>query len=217
MNYQNLTRYNGTLYGEPRYQGLEYDFEVPDTQIIQSPGGASTTHHHWSKGFYGVGRSDPNKYGFQGYRNEYGINGNMYQPGPGAADTLGIYPEQYPDPRYWNNQAPPPTSKDMGEGASSFFDSIEPAEIDVPENMKKESIIETFSDDVTPSNTKSKIKTAFKSAIYFIVSVLSVIMFTLFAIKYYEQSYGRQVPNRFLLIMGVITLIATTIIYWSVK
>lgn len=206
MNYQSLSSYNGNLYGAPRYQGLEYDVEVPDTQIIQSPGGAASTFHHWSKGFYGNGRSDSTKFGFQGYRTEYGINGNLYQPGPGAADTLGMYPKPIQDPQYWNNQTQPPNLKDM-EDQSFFFDSLKPAKLEMPKDIKKDNIIEKFTDD---SNNDSKLS----KIIYFIMSVLSIVIFTLFGIKYYEQTYGRQIPPRILLTLGGVALIITIIIYW---
>jgi hypothetical protein len=36
-NYQELHRYKGSLYGRPEYNGIEYDFEVPDNLVTASP------------------------------------------------------------------------------------------------------------------------------------------------------------------------------------
>lgn len=105
-NYQSLQSYNGSLYGEPRYQGLEYDWEVPDNQIVASPGGTSSVHHHWTKGFYGAGNQSADWYAGQGDRYISGEYGNMYQSGQTATQDQGYYTAA-PDYQYWQNEPPP--------------------------------------------------------------------------------------------------------------
>lgn len=105
-NYQNLKTYNGSLYGEPRFQGLEYDWEVPDNQVVASPGGVSAVHHHWTKGFYGRGNTSGDWYAGQGDRYISGDYGNMYQSGQTATQDQGYYTAA-PDYQYWQNQPPP--------------------------------------------------------------------------------------------------------------
>jgi hypothetical protein len=211
MSYQNLTKLNGNegLYGTPSYQGLEYDFEVPDSHIVQSPGGASTTHHHWSHGIYGAGASDSNKFGFQGYRTDHGINGNLYQPGLPAADSLGLYPGQYPDAQYWNNQPPPP-----GSVKDSFFDSLDTAKLELPKDIKKDEIIETFApNEEKKGGLANLVNLPLTEMAYFVLSVVTIVVFTLFFVKYYEQRYGTHLQYKTLLIMGVVLLVVVLVMY----
>ena len=48
--HQNLGRYDGSLYGEIDNRGMEYSTQVPDNMVIGSPGGVSSTHHHYTRG-----------------------------------------------------------------------------------------------------------------------------------------------------------------------
>jgi len=102
--YQELHRYKGSLYGKPEYNGIEYDFEVPDNMVVSSPGGVSTTQHHWTKGLYGAPSSTHDIYGGDGYRYQYGEFGNLYQVGQNATTEKGVFPYP-PDQMYTSNQS----------------------------------------------------------------------------------------------------------------
>jgi hypothetical protein len=105
-NYQSIRDYNGSMYGEPKYNSIEYDWEVPDNMIVASPGGVSSVHHHWTKGFYGKGNLSGDIYAGQGDRYISGEYGNMYQSGHTASQDQGYYTAA-PDYQYWQNQPPP--------------------------------------------------------------------------------------------------------------
>lgn len=104
-DYQTISGYNGTLYGEPKYEGIEYDWEVPENQVVASPGGVSAVHHHWTHGFNGRGNTSSDIYAGQGPRYISGVYGNMYQIGQEAGQNMGYYPAA-PDVQYWQNQEP---------------------------------------------------------------------------------------------------------------
>lgn len=113
--HQRLGTYEGSLYGAPRYEpdGIGYDFEVPDNLVVASPGGVSTVHHHWTKGFYGRGNTSSDIYGGQGQRYISGNYGSLYQSGQSAAQDMGMYPEGK-DYRYWLNGQPQQYSQTEG-------------------------------------------------------------------------------------------------------
>lgn len=103
--HQKISEYTGNLYGTPHYQGIEYDWEVPDNEVIGSPGGVSSIHHHYTKGFYGKGNTSSDVYAGQGQRYNSGLYGNLYQSGQEASQAMGYYPAA-PDYQYWQNQEP---------------------------------------------------------------------------------------------------------------
>jgi len=103
-NYQNLKTYAGSLYGEPRYQGIEYDWEVPENLVIGSPGGVDSTRHHWTKGFYGRDTSS-DVYAGQGNRYISGNYGSLYNTGQSGGDAMGYYTAP-PDYQYYQNEVP---------------------------------------------------------------------------------------------------------------
>lgn len=102
--YQTLQRYKGSLYGASQYSGLEYDYEVPDNIVVSSPGGVSTTQHHYTKGFYGNGATTYDVYAGEGNAYPYGELGNLYQVGQNAPHELGMYPPGT-DQMYTGNQS----------------------------------------------------------------------------------------------------------------
>ena len=116
MDYQNLNTYAGSLYGEPRYQGIEYDWEVPDNLTIGSPGGVDSVRHHWTKGFYGRGNTSSDLYAGQDYRYISGIYGNLYNTGQQASENLGYY-NAPPDNQYWTNEVPQQYLNSQGQNA----------------------------------------------------------------------------------------------------
>lgn len=113
-NYQSLTKYSGDMYGVPKYQGIEYDYEVPDNLVVSSPGGVSSVHHHWTKGFGGRGNTSSDIYAGQGPQYISGAYGNMYKQGHTSSSEY--YPAP-PDTTFWKNQEPagditPPNQKE---------------------------------------------------------------------------------------------------------
>ena len=84
-NYQVLDSPDSPVYGHPRYDGLEYDYEVPNQMVVESPGGTSSTQHHWTKGFYGEGGSSWDVFGNEPPATVYGNTGSLYAPGPTAS------------------------------------------------------------------------------------------------------------------------------------
>lgn len=113
--HQTLGNYEGSLYGQPRYEpdGIGYDFEVPDNLVVATPGGVSTQHHHWTKGFYGRGNTSSDIYAGQGQRYISGEYGNLYQSGQSSAENYGMYPAAR-DYKYWMNGAPSQYAQQQG-------------------------------------------------------------------------------------------------------
>lgn len=103
--YQQISSYTGTLYGNPEHAGLEYDWEVPDTTIVGSPGGTSSVHHHPTKGFYGRGNTSRDIFAGQGQAYLSGAFGNLYETGHDAFQRMETHVDA-PDYQYWQNQEP---------------------------------------------------------------------------------------------------------------
>lgn len=107
-NYQSIENYKGSLYSPPRfvglpeYMGIEYDKNVPNGNVVASPGGTASVYHSWTKGFYSQSTND--KYGGDGYRHLYGEFGNLYNVGDSASTYMGIYPPK-PDQSFTKNQS----------------------------------------------------------------------------------------------------------------
>ena len=103
--HQKLSGYSGSLYGRPHYEGIEYDWEVPDNLVVGSPGGVSSVHHHYTKGFNGRGNTSSDIYAGQGEIYNSGVYGNLYQTGQTATQNMGYFPDAL-DYQYWQNQEP---------------------------------------------------------------------------------------------------------------
>lgn len=119
MNYQNLNNYTGELYGQPQYKNAEYDWEVADNLLVGSPGGVSTIHHHYTKGFNGRGNTSSDVYAGQGQRYLSGEYGSLYQTGQTASQAQGYYPAA-PDYQFWQNQTP--QQYDYDQSVSNMWD-----------------------------------------------------------------------------------------------
>jgi len=127
--HQNLGRYDGSLYGEIDNRGMEYSTQVPDNMVIGSPGGVSSTHHHYTRGFYGQGGSSSDHYAGQGERYNHGVYGGVYETGHTASEKQGYYPEA-PDKKHWENNT-----------QHESFELIEPVDIDEPGNYQNDNQI----------------------------------------------------------------------------
>jgi len=101
-NYQHLQKYKGSLYGNLKYSGIEYDFEVPDNQVISSPGGLSGIHHHYTKGMYSPESSYSDIYAGEPPAYPAAEFGNLYQVGQSAPYYMGEF-QQPIDQMYTQN------------------------------------------------------------------------------------------------------------------
>jgi hypothetical protein len=104
-----LKEYDGSMYkknynGIPQYNGVEYDWEVPNNMVIGSPGGVSTIHHHYTRGFDGIGNSSSDVFAGQGQSYGSGVYGNLYSTGENAFNIVNNKDSE--DYKYWNNQEP---------------------------------------------------------------------------------------------------------------
>jgi hypothetical protein len=123
--YQTLGTYSGNLYGLPKYDGIEYDWEVPDNLVVASPGGVDSIHHHYTKGFNGRGNTSSDIYAGQGPRYIAGEFGSLYQTGQTAGQHMGYY-QNAPDYKFWKNQQPQTTNNRENYVGQSDFDIISP-------------------------------------------------------------------------------------------
>lgn len=90
--YEVLNELDPPVYGSPDYDGLEYDYEIPNEMIVASPGGASDIQHHWTKGFYGEGGSSWDVFGNEPPALVYGNEGSLYATDPTATQRWGPWP-----------------------------------------------------------------------------------------------------------------------------
>jgi len=113
-----MSNYIGSLYGQPNYDGVAYDWEIPDNLVLASPGGVSSVHHHWTKGFNGIGNTSSDIYAGQAQRYNAGVYGNLYQTGQTSSQFMGYYPKA-PDYQFWQNQSPQQFSYTHGDSELS--------------------------------------------------------------------------------------------------
>jgi len=164
--HQNLSAYTGDMYGAPKYSGLEYDFEVPENIVVASPGGTSSIHHHWTKGFDGRGNSSSDIYAGQGPQYISGEYGSMYQQGQTASEKY--YPAP-PDYEFWRNQTPNQLSNQVDIGYQDSYDIVEDSSMKLYQGdqdslqsfRKSDNLKEGFelitSVDVTPEYTTKEL------------------------------------------------------------
>jgi len=120
-SHQKLDSYKGDMYGTPKYSGLEYDYEVPENIVVASPGGTSSIHHHWTKGFDGRGNSSSDIYAGQGPQYISEQYGSMYQQGHTASEKY--YPAP-PDYEFWKNQTPNQLSNQVDLGYQDSYSIV---------------------------------------------------------------------------------------------
>ncbi len=190
--HQKISEYSGNLYGSPRYQGLEYDWEVNPTQYIGSPGGASTIHHHYTKGFYGRGNTSSDIYAGQSQRYISGLYGNLYQSGQESSQVNGLYPAA-PDYQYWKNEEP-----------QQYSHSLEPEETPLPgapvmgfpqkEDFDFDPSFELIDSDEYPVKDGSEITIQTKMSLW----TLFLIIFIVFIVFYLWAKAGDRFMVQYL-------------------
>ena len=90
----------------PSYDGIEYDYRVPNGVVVASPGGVSSSMHHYSKGFYGVGGASSDIFGHDQPKYFQGVYGNLYERGDAASTKQGYYNGDFPGTysHLWENK-----------------------------------------------------------------------------------------------------------------
>lgn len=153
-SYQQMSNYKGSLYGTPEYNGIEYDWSVPDNLVVGSPGGTYSVDHHYTKGFYGRGETSGDIYAGEQQRYISGNYGNLYNTGQSAIDDMGYY-SQPPDYRFWDNMTPLSTDMNMTPGQDPYPGPF--TTYDFGPNKKK---VENYSNDesfelIEPADTEN--------------------------------------------------------------
>jgi len=225
--YKSIDDYSGSLYGRVQEDGIEYDWEVPDNLVIGTPGGVSTIHHHYTKGFDGRGNTSSDIYGGQGDRYISGMYGNLYESGQTAPQELGYYPKA-PDTKFWNNQTSPQTSYTYSSSNLSKFSRDPIPSTSSPLNEIDDSfeMIDSLSDEQTPPLVENfeftkKDETVYSPAALFIIFLLVFIVFSLWAetgLLFINQTFHKgKTPSwkSSLLYTSIITLILILIL-WAV-
>ena len=229
-NYQVLNSQDSPVYGNPRYDGLEYDYEVPNQMVVESPGGTSSTHHHWTKGFYGTGGSSSDVFGNEPPATVYGNTGSLYASGPtasqvwapGAPGPGGYYgqPPVGTAPNFLGNQPPPNpppepfiTNDNIEHLAAGRANPPIPyPPIPPPLTPKREKYIpsagETNVEDFF-SNSSRTLQLTGKTTILIMVTVFVAFFWAHLGLSFLQHRYSGAVP---LEILGVYTLVLTCIL-----
>ena len=221
-DYQVLNSQDSPVYGIPEYDGLEYDYEVPNQMIVESPGGASSTHHHWTKGFYGEGGSSWDIFGGDPPAPVYGNTGSLYATGPTATQvsastapgpgTFYASPPVGMSPQFLGNQPPP---------------NPPPEPFNTNDNIEYLDAGGTTREKYVPSAGETKIKESFsnaemngmngKSIILIIASVFVAYFWAHLGLSFLKHRYSGTLP---LEILGGYTLALTfifIILIWKFK
>lgn len=174
FTYQQLSTYSGNLYGEPRAQGIEYDWEVPMNQVVASPGGVSDIQHHWTGGMYGRGNTSSDIYAGQGYRYPSAMFGSLYRSGHKTGQDYPTMYTEAPDHQYWKNEEPQQYSYSQTQ-ADLKGSSL----LDVPnmEGYEKVDLADTDKVSVVPGDQyQSSVKTQGGKWLLFIVLIFAVVV-----------------------------------------
>lgn len=211
MSYQNLSNYSGSLYGEPKYEGIEFDREVPNTHVVASPGGVSGIHHHWSKGFYGKGDSSSDLFAGQGNYHIHGINSNLYGTGPSAPESLGHYSAPI------NNEPPSrggPASHNMSrENQSIYFDDSQKKSFEGLDGSSYE-ILDTETPLITENYSDTSTNTMDRNAMLIIFLLFIIASLWSTSIQSYIRQQILSLDGRMHWKTNVLVAIGATMIFF---
>ena len=220
MDYEVLNSQDSPVYGVPEYDGLEYDYEVPNQMIVESPGGASSTHHHWTKGFYGVGGSSWDAFGNQPPATVYGNTGSLYATGPTATQVSaqtapgpgGYYgsPPVGMAPQFLGNQPPPNPPPEPFKTNDNIEYLSAGGGNPIPEMREKyvPSAGETKVNELF-SNSESTLQITGKSLILIMIAVFVAYFWAYLGLSFLQNRYEGAIP---LEILGVYTLVLSFIL-----
>jgi len=215
MDYQVLNSPDSPVYGTPDYDGLEYDYEVPNQMLVESPGGTSDIHHHWTKGFYGVGGSSWDVFGNDPPPTVYGNTGSLYATGPTAtqawapgAPGAGTYYGSPPvgmAPQFLGNQSAPNPPPEPFEDA----DNIEYLQPVTPTPTREKYIPAAGETKVGVASSDSAPRQLTRKTIVLIILTVFVAFFWAhLGLSFLQYRYSGAVS---LEILGVYTLVLTLI------
>jgi len=223
MNYQVLNSPDSPVYGTPDYDGLEYDYEVPNQMVVESPGGTSDIHHHWTKGFYGVGGSSWDVFGNEPPATVYGNTGSLYATGPTATQTgapgapgPGTYYGSPPvgmDPKFLGAQSAPHPPPEPFANA----DNIEYLQPVKPTPTREKYIPAAGETKVNVASTSFPLQLTRKTIILIILTVFVAFFWAHLGLSFLQHRYSGEVS---LEILGVYTLVLTLIFFgflWKFK
>jgi hypothetical protein len=214
----------------PQTTGLEYDSSVPDGIVIGSPGGTSSTYHHYTKGMYGTGAVSNDIYGGDAPRYLYGEYGNMYEMGDSAAYKMGAYMQSDNrdlDPTYWKNQYPQSVTsyeksknKTYSSQYSPEYDGIENFElIDTPDDIQEPFTAEnkTYHASVHGLNLElSKPRSPILTFAVFLVVYITLSLWAMFIMKFLSEKFnnGKDLNGwKLFICAGVFTLIMIIVLW----
>lgn len=234
--YQRLSGEATQVTGAPRYDGIEYDYEVPGGNVVSSPGGVSSTHHHWTKGFYGSGGVTADIYGGSGLRYPYGVMGNAYGPGYDASTQMGNYPPP-PDFVPIANETLPVNDISAVRDNFEVIPGTTPEHVTAPADTVgttpiPREMLETakVSSPSQSDTSSSETKTEPKSGYTFTIKIHPVLILVLLVLAYltidaWGQAIkggiqgrffgGRSPPPKILFIMAIVLTVALFVLaYW---
>lgn len=203
----------------PEQSGLQYDRDVPDDMVIGSPGGVSSTFHHYTHGFYGKGGSSNDIYGGDQPSYISGEYGNLYQLGDNAAINSGAYSRREDElsQSYWKNQFPsvltqqqvsPKTNLKAGRPQTENFEMIEEAD-------------EPFSLNVSTSDAPDD-KVKIHPLVLFLVFLIAYICISLWSgliFQWVKEKFnnGKEFTTHMLLIFSIVFTLLLVFISWSLS
>ena len=223
MNYQVLNSPDSPVYGTPDYDGLEYDYEVPNQMVVESPGGTSDIHHHWTKGFYGDGGSSWDVFGNEPPATVYGNTGALYATGPTATQVSapgapgpGTYYGSPPvgmDPQFLGVQSAPHPPPEPFANA----DNIEYLQPVKPTPTREKYIPAAGETKVNVASTSFPLQLTRKTILLIILTVFVAFFWAHLGLSFLQHRYSGEVS---LEILGVYTLVLTLIFFgflWKFK
>ncbi len=216
MDYQVLDSPDSPVYGTPDYDGLEYDYEVPNQMVVESPGGTSDIHHHWTKGFYGVGGSSWDVFGNEPPATVYGNTGSLYATGPTATQTwaptapgAGTYygsPPAGMSPEFLGKQsAPNPPSKPFED-----TDNIEDLQPVKPTPTREKYVPAAGETKVNVDSTSSPLQLTTNTIILILLTVVVAFFWAHLGLSFLQHRYSGELS---LEILGMYTLVLTLIFF----
>jgi hypothetical protein len=216
MDYQVLDSPDSPVYGTPDYDGLEYDYEVPNQMVVESPGGTSDIHHHWTKGFYGVGGSSWDVFGNEPPATVYGNTGSLYATGPTATQTwaptapgAGTYygsPPSGMSPEFLGRQsAPNPPSKPFED-----TDNIEYLQPVKPTPTREKYVPAAGETKVNVDSTSSPLQLTTNTIILILLTVVVAFFWAHLGLSFLQHRYSGELS---LEILGMYTLVLTLIFF----
>lgn len=202
-NYLKMEGINKNVLSVNRYDERRQDINTFDSQepqgkfgkdmLVSSPGGLSSTYHHWTRGFYGFGNSQVDKIDELGNKFVTGEFGNMYPislKGPGEYDKEGY--------------------RKIENEVDSSFEVI--PDLDIPENF---SLIK----DVSP--IKIEVNTRIHYIYLFLIFIFLYFLFSLWVstglkfAKAYLNDGKEPTPKQYLIAASALTLVVLVFMYFT--